>query len=373
MKVAIIHDWFKANGGAEKVAGDIIDVYLAENPDLYSLFDKFKDKDRKSILRNLPVNTSLLQNLPMIEKVYQGTLPLMPWLIERFNLKGYDAIISTSHAVAKSIGCDKNILNICYCHTPMRFAWDMMDDYKEQHKFTNSFLYNAFMKRMRDWDKRTAEKVHYFIANSHHIKNRIKNCYGRDATVIYPPVRVEKFELYEGARQDYYLALGRFVPYKKIDLIVKSFLKMPDKKLVLIGEGYGSRKFADLIQGATNIEWLGYQPDDEMIRYIQQAKACIFAAKEDFGIQCVEVQACGTPVIALDYGGYQETVVNGVTGYHFPDQTEEAVIGAVKKLEANYLNDAAAISRHAEKFSSERFKREIKDFVNKCHHEFYGH
>ena len=371
MKIAFVHDWFKANGGAEKVAGDILDIYKGDDVTVFTLFNHFKYADSQEILKNNKVKTSPLQHIPFIEKIYRFTLPVMPWLMKRFNVKGYDMIISSSHAVAKGIGADPAILNICYCHSPMRYVWDMYDDYVAHHAYARGFLYSWFINKIRAWDLRTANNVHYFIANSEHVSKRILNSYNRTSKVIYPPVRTDKFELNESARKDYYLCLGRFVPYKKIDMIVRAFTQMPDKKLVLIGEGYGTRKFKDLLQHHPNIEWLGYRKDEEMIQYIQEAKACIFAAKEDFGISCVEVQACGTPVIALDYGGYRETVVDGTTGYLFPEQEEQSVIDAVKKFGLHPLTDHRTIRENSLRFSDERFKQEFKEYVAECYNKFY--
>ena len=184
-------------------------------------------------------------------------------------------------------------------------------------------------------------------------------------------MRVNKFTLNEAPRNDYYLCLGRFVPYKKTDMVIKAFQQMPDKKLVLIGAGWGTKEFSEMLQHNKNIEWLGYREDEELIRYMREAKACIFAAKEDFGIMCVEAQACGTPVLALDYGGYKETVVDGVSGYLFPEQTEQSIIDAVNMFEQAPLNDHAAIRQNALRFSDERFKKEFADFVSTAMKEFY--
>lgn len=372
MKIAFVHDWFKANGGAEKVAGEILDIYTGHDVTVYTLFNKFNEADRKEILKDRVVKTSIMQYIPFVSKIYRYMLPVMPWLMKQFRLKNYDIIISTSHAVAKGIGADPKILNICYCHSPMRYVWDMYDDYVATHAVGKFFLYQWFIHKVRAWDLRTAGNVHHFVANSEHIRKRIRDSYNRDATVIYPPVRTEKFTLNEGPRQDYYLCLGRFVPYKKIDMIVRAFQQMPDKKLVLIGDGYGTKQFTEILEHSKNIQWLGYRKDAEMIKYIQEARACIFAAKEDFGIMCVEVQACGTPVLALDYGGYKETVKDGVSGYLFAEQTEEAVIKAVEKLEQHPLTYSKAIRANSLRFSDERFRQEFSTFVDKCYKEFYG-
>lgn len=372
MRWAFVHDWFKANGGAEKVAGEILDIYKTDDVTIYGLFDCFKPADRKEILNNKKVRTSLLQYVPYIGRFYRYFLPFMPWLMGRFNLRGYDLIISTSHAVAKGFRSDPGTLNICYCHTPLRPVWDMYDDYAASHKAGGLFFYRWFVLWLRRWDVRSSKHVHYFIANSRHIQQRIAHSYNRDSVVIYPPVRVNKFALSTAPRKEYYLCLGRFVPYKKIDMVIRAFKQMPDKKLVLIGDGWGTQEFETLLADAPNIEWLGYRKDDEMIGYIQGAKACIFAAKEDFGIMCVEVQACGTPVLALDYGGYKETVVDGETGYLFAEQTEAGVVDAVQKMEQHPLNDHALIRQNSLRFSAERFRKEFTALVDNALEEFYN-
>jgi len=371
MKVAFVQDWFNANGGAEKVAGAILDIYDKDAVTIYALFDRFPPSARMEILKGKPVKVSVLQYVPFICKIYRYFLPVMPWLMKRFNLKGYDLIISTSHAVAKGFRSDPGTLNICYCHTPLRPIWDMYDDYAASHPMGKSFLYSAFVNYLRKWDVASSKRVHYFIANSIHIQQRIKKSYGRESTVIYPPVRVDKFALNDAERKDYYLCVGRVVPYKKMDMVIRAFRQMPDKKLIVIGTGWGAKDFNELVKGCPNIEWYGYRSDEDMIRYIQEARACIFAAKEDFGIMCVEVQACGTPVLALDYGGYRETVIDGVSGYLFPEQTEQCVADAVTKLEQQPLNNHIAIRQNALRFSEERFRKEFSDFVQNAMKTFY--
>jgi glycosyltransferase involved in cell wall biosynthesis len=366
MKIAVVQDWFNANGGAEKVAGEILTVFDKDDVTVYALFNKFGPEATASILKGKSVQVSLLQYVPFIARFYRYFLPFMPWMMGRFRLSGYDVIIAASHAVAKGFRSDPFILNICYCHTPLRPIWDMYDDYAATHSLGHSFIYRSFVGWLRRWDVKSAGKVHYFIANSHHIRQRIKKSYDRDAVVIYPPVRTEKFALNAGARKDYYMCPGRFVPYKKIDMVIRAFQQMPDKKLILLGEGWGASGFDEMLKGHPNIEWLGYREDAEVIKYMQEARACIFAAKEDFGIMCVEAQACGTPVLALDYGGYRETVVDGKTGYLFAEQTEESVIAAVNKMETNPLTDNVAIRANALRFSDERFRQEFSAFVTQA-------
>ncbi len=371
MKLAFVQDWFNANGGAEKVAGAILDAYEHEEISIFALFNRFSPAANEEILHNRPVNTSFLQYAPYLSRLYRYFLPLMPWAMGRFHLRNFDLIISTSHAVAKGFRADPSILNICYCHTPLRPIWDQYEDYASGHPLGRSWLYRAFVNYLRRWDYASAQRVHYFIANSAHIQQRIQKSYNRSSTVIYPPVRVHKFTLSKTPREDYYLCLGRFVPYKKIDMVIRAFQQMPDKKLALIGDGWGATQFDSLLRGYPNIEWLGYREDAEMIGYMQRAKACIFAAKEDFGILCVEAQACGTPVIALDYGGYRETVIDGATGYLFADQTEQSLIGALEKMEHAPLTDHETIRQNALRFSDDRFRAELIAFVQKANAEFH--
>ena len=372
MKIAFVHDWFNVDGGAEKVADEILDIYKNEDITVYTLFNSLSKQDCKKILKHHPIKTTLLNYIPYRSILYRYLLPLMPFFIRQFYLKDYDLIISSSHAVAKGFRKAPGILHVCYCHTPMRYAWDMYEEYAQTHTFGQSFLYKTFVKYIRKWDLRSSDNVDYYIANSINVQQRILNNYKRESVVIYPPVRIEMFNLSEQPRKDYYLCIGRFVPYKKMDLVLQAFQHMPDKKLILIGEGYGSSSIQDLLKHAPNIEWLGYVNDEDMIRYIQDAKACIFAAKEDFGILCVEVQACGTPVIALRNGGYLETVVEGETGYLFDDQTEESIVTAINRLDENPLTDHQAIRQNALKFSDERFRNEFQTYVNKVINEFHS-
>ena len=288
----------------------------------------------------------------------------MPFFIRRFNLQRYDVIISSSHAVAKGFRRDKSIPHICYCHTPMRYAWDLYEDYSNDSHTIKSFLYRLVVRYIRKWDFRSAGNVDYFLANSENVRQRIANNYKREAKVLYPPVCVDLFKLSEAPREDFYLCVGRFVPYKKIDVIIRAFRQLPDRRLILIGDGYAAKKIRRLLKGMNNVTWLGYKDDDELIKYMQRAKACIFAAKEDFGIMCVETQACGTPVIALNNGGYKETVIDHVTGYLFNEQNEQSIIGAIRRFEHAPLTDHLAIRKNAERFSAEIFRQGLTEHVS---------
>lgn len=364
MKIALIHDWLRVNAGSEKVVKQILHTFHKHDIEVYTLFNKLNPIDQAEILNNKHCNTSWINYLPAINSYYKNLLPFYPLLIEHLNVPKSDLYISSSHAVAKGVKLPTGSIHICYCHTPMRYAWFLYDDYLKYHKGFKLFLFKLLIPFIRKWDLKSSRNVTHFIANSRHIQVQIKKVYGRDSTVIYPPVQIDKFLLNANKRQNYYLALGRFVPYKQIEIIIKAFLKMPLLKLVFIGDGKPSKELRKLLKDAVNIVWLGYQHEDELLLYMQNAKACIFAAKEDFGIMCVEAQSTGTPILALNYGGYKETIVEGKTGYFFETQEVDSIQEAVKKFEEFPLEDHSTISEHAKQFSTERFKKEIQLFIN---------
>ncbi|HFF8466942.1 TPA: glycosyltransferase, partial [Klebsiella pneumoniae] len=282
--------------GSEKVVAEFIDLF----PDakVYGVVDFLSEDDKKKF-KNKKITTTFIQKLPKAKKKYQQYLPLMPLAIEQLDLSSHDIILSSSHAVAKGVLTGPDQLHISYVHSPIRYAWDLQHQYLRESGL-NRGIKGLFAKwilhKIRLWDTRTANGVDFFIANSKFISRRIKKVYGREADVIYPPVDVERFKL-KREKQDFYLTASRLVPYKRIDLIVEAFSKMPEKKLVVIGDGPEMSKIRK-IAGA-NIEILGFQPNDVMEEYMMDAKAFVFAAEEDFGITPVEAQACGTPVIAF--------------------------------------------------------------------------
>jgi len=361
LKIALVHDWLVTYAGSERVLEQILLLY--PEADLFSLID-FIPAENRGFLLNKKVKTSFLQTMPFARSKYRSFLPLMPCAIESFNFAGYDLVISSSHAIAKGIK-PKNALHICYCHTPMRYLWDLSQQYLESlgPKWSaKRLLARAVLSTIKQWDLKTAKRVDYFIANSNYIAGRIKRVYHRDSTVIYPPVDTNKFGL-DIDKKDFYLTVSRMVPYKKIDIIVDAFSRMPDKKLFVIGDGPDLNKI--LAKGAKNIEFMRHQPDQVLKYYLRKAKAFVFMAEEDFGITIVEAQACGTPVIAFGKGGASETIINNETGILFPRQTAEDLIAAVVDFEAlenkfNYLR----IRDHAQKFNIQIFKTEFKNFVD---------
>jgi len=360
MKAALVHDWFVDSGGAEKVVARILKSF--PDADVFSTVDFLTDKQRNDILGGKSVTTTFIQKLPMA-KSYRKYFPLMPVALESLDLSAYDLIISSSSSVAKGIISGPDQVHICYCHSPMRYAWDLQEQYLREAGVDSGFkgfLARSILSYMRTWDVRSSFGVDYFIANSKYISKRINKVYRRSSEVIYPNVEVAEFEVCRD-KEEYYFTCSRMVPYKKIDLIVEAFSKMPDKRLVVIGEGPDMAKIKALAKG--NIELMGYQSFDVLKETMAKAKAFVFAAEEDFGIVPVEAQACGTPVIAYGKGGALETVIDGVTGVYFDEQTVESLQQAIKRFDEIEFNPDT-IRINSERFSSERFDAEFLDFVS---------
>ncbi len=371
MKVAIVHDWLPVLGGAEKVLKELVTIF--PNADIFTLFDFLSDDDRKS-LGAAKITTSYLNRLPGVKKYYRKLLPFCPQAIEDFDLEGYDLIISSSHTVAKGVITSPKQTHISYVHTPTRYAWDMMHRYLREDgldRGVKGYLAKYLLHRFRIWDCRTANGVDHFIANSDFIRQRIWKVYRREAEVIYPPVDTQEFQVRTN-KDDFFFASSRMVPYKRMPLIVESFAKMPDQKLVVIGDGPDMEKVKEAAKDATNITIMGYQPNAVLKDHMQRARAFVFAAEEDFGIMPVEAQACGTPVIAFGAGGALETVIDirsnasKGTGIFFNEQTPESLIQAVHEFNALYSRITPANCRvNAENFSVATFKKNILSMIEK--------
>ncbi|WP_416443471.1 glycosyltransferase family 4 protein [Leeuwenhoekiella sp. A16] len=361
MKVALIQDWLTELGGAEKVFQKIYELY--PEADVYTLVYNRKVLQKLGIPED-KVTSSFIQKLPFAKNKYRNYLPLFSLAIESFDLSGYDLIISSSYSVAKGVLTNNNQLHICYCHSPVRYAWDLHHQYISDaglNKGIKGYIIKYFLHKLRIWDVVSANRVDYFISNSNYIAKRIKKTYGRDSITIYPPVAIKDFE-FSAKKEDFYFTCSRMVPYKKIDLIVESFARMPDKKLVVIGNGPDMEKIKKL--ATDNVSILGYQTFDVLKEHMKRARAFVFAAEEDFGIVPVEAQACGTPVIAFGKGGSLETV-RAETGIFFYEQSCESLISAVKEFEENGVTyDAKRISDIAKEFTEEEFERKIKTFIN---------
>ncbi|MDD9148201.1 glycosyltransferase family 4 protein [Sporolactobacillus sp. CQH2019] len=367
MKIAIVTDWLVVYSGAEKVLEQMLKVY--PEADLYSLIE-FLPEDQRDFIQGKHVTTTFIQKLPFAKKKYRSYLPLMPLAIEQLDMSQYDVIISSSYAVAKGIITGPDQLHISYVHSPVRYAWDLQHQYLREAGLTKgikSWIARYILHRIRMWDCRTANGVDDFIANSQFIGKRIWKVYRRHSDVIYPPVDIDNFQL-KTKKKDFYLTASRMVPYKKMSLIVEAFSQMPDKKLYVIGDGpeYGKIKR----MAGENVVLLGYQDAETLTHYMQNAKAFVFAAEEDFGITPVEAQACGTPVIAFGKGGVLETV-RGIdsgkpTGIFYSEQTTDSLIGAVKEFEAKQaLFNPQSCRENALPFSEQRFREEFRTYVEK--------
>jgi glycosyltransferase involved in cell wall biosynthesis len=364
MKIAIIHDWFINPGGSEKVTSQLIGLY--PDADIYCLMEFLGAKDKTKFIDNKTVNTSIFQYFPIAKKYYRFFFPFFPGLISRFDLSQYDLIFSSSHSFAKGVKKTKNQTHICYIHTPVRYAWDLRKQYLQQVK--NIFLRSVLGKQLeslQEWDLKTAHNVDYFIANSDYVKDRVQKNYERNSTVIYPPVDVDFFNVDKRTtlKKPYFLVVSRLVLYKRVDLIIKAFNQLPKYNLIVAGDGPQRKMLKN--SSNSNITFLDYQSDEKIKEYIQNARATVFAANEDFGITPVESQACGTPVIALNRGGYMETVIHNSTGILFPNQTVNSLIEGIEKfveIENNF--DSKKIRDNSLRFGVERFKKEITSFVN---------
>jgi glycosyltransferase involved in cell wall biosynthesis len=366
MKVAIVHDWLTASGGAEKVLEQMLALY--PQADLFSVVDFLPDNER-GFLGGKRSHTTFIQHLPFARKRYRLYLALMPLAIEQLDLSAYDLILSSSYAVAKGVLTGPGQMHVSYVHSPMRYAWDLQHQYLRESGLGTGFLgwlARWQLSRLRIWDQRTAHGVDQFIANSQFIARRILKVYGRQAQVIYPPVDIDKFALQE-RKENYYVTVSRMVPYKRMDLIVEAFRYMPEKKLVVIGTGPDMTKIKK--RAGSNVELLGHLPFEVMRHYLQNAKAFIFAAEEDFGIAPVEAQACGTPLIAYGRGGALETV-RGLdhrepTGVFFREQSVGALVDAVRQFESNAeLFSPLACRQNASRFSANRFRHELGGLIS---------
>ena len=366
-KVAIVHEWFTSHAGSEKVVEQILQLY--PHADLYSLVD-FLPPPLRHIIQNKPVNTSFIQKLPFAERHFRNYLPLMPIAVEQFDLAGYDLIISSHHAVAKGILTRPDQLHISYVHTPLRYGWELQHQYLRQAGLTHglkSALTRAILHYLRLWDVASANRVDRYVANSRYVARRIEKTYRRSAEVIYPPVDTQRFQAVK-SREDFYLTVSRFVPYKRVDLTIAAFneLGLP---LVVIGDGDRAAALQKI--AGPNIRFLGTQPDRVVEDYLGRCRGFIFPPEEDFGITPVEAQAAGAPVIAYAKGGQAETVIHQHTGLLFEHQTVESLVQSVKRLNASMDQfDSGALKEHAETFSIACFQTRFKTFVEDAWAQF---
>ncbi len=359
MRVAYIHDWLITYAGAEKVLEGMLEVIPADR--IFTLFYKPENFENTEISK-FKITPSFLNNLPSVHKYYRNLLPIMPLAVEGFNLKEYDVVISSNHAVAKGVIVMPYQVHISYFHTPIRYAWDLTFDYLSTLPQPLKLLAHTFLNYIRMWDYVSSLRVDVFIANSKTVAKRIKRFYGKDSEVIYPPVDVDKFSVSEN-HEGYFITVSRLVPYKNVPLIVQAFnsLGLP---LMVVGDGPDMYKIKKIAR--KNIHIMGHVDTPTLSNLLSKARGFVFAAYEDFGISVVEAMASGVPVIAYGRGGASETVINGKTGIFFYEQKVECIEEAIKRfLKVEDKFDRKLIRKHSFKFGKKRFKDEFKRLVVK--------
>ena len=368
-RIAVVHDWLVDYAGSERVLAEIL--RCLPQADLHVLVDRMPAGERAPFAGR-PARTTFLQHMPGIASHLAWYLPLMPVAIEQLDLAGYELVISSSHAVAKGVIVPPDALHLSYVHSPMRYAWDQQFEYLRAQGRLLGIPLRWLLHRLRIWDRGSAAGVDHFAANSGFIARRIAKAYRREAQIIYPPVDTE-FYVPGGTREDYYLAVARLVGYKRVDLLVQAFRELPDRRLVVVGDGPEQRRLQ--AAAGANVEFAGRLPPEQLRARLQCARAFLFAAVEDFGIAPVEAMACGTPVIAYGRGGAAETVAGldarAPTGVLFGEQTAAAVVRAVKTFEENAQRVTAEACRaRAAQFSASRFRSEFTGFVTQKYAEW---
>ncbi len=367
MKIAIVHDWLVVHGGAEKVLDELLAVF--PDADLFALLCHMPGEPPRRY-RGRPVRTSYVQRLPGGVSHYRHWLPVFTHAIRTLDLSGYDLIVSSSYCVAKGVRVRPRQRHLSYCYTPVRYAWDLREQYLDTSGLRGPARWAAglVLDRLRAWDARSNDGVDRFLTLSHHIAERIRRCYGRESEVVYPPVDLEFFTPSPGPRHGFVTA-SRLVPYKLVPMLVRAFAQLPDCPFTVIGDGPDLEACRRAAAGHAHIRVLGHQPGDVLRAELRRAEAFVFAAFEDFGIAPLEAQACGTPVIAYGAGGATETVSDGRSGRFFPRQDEESVIAAVQAFRRAPQLDAVDCRANAERFSAAQFR----DGVRAAARDLMGH
>jgi glycosyltransferase involved in cell wall biosynthesis len=340
--------------GGEKVLEAFLEIF--PDAEIYTLFHE-KGKV-SSCIEAHSIRTSWLNRIPGVYRYYREMLPLLPSAVQSLDLRGFDLVISSSHAVAKGARVGE-ALHVCYCHTPMRYAWDAADDYRPNA--LRMAALSALRPRLQRWDRQTANQVDHFVANSIFVQNRIRKYYDRDAEVISPPVDTAFFTPSTSiGREQFFVAAGALVPYKRFDIVIQAFNRL-GRSLIVIGDGPESRNLRRI--AAENIHFAGRVSDQELRRLYQSARALVFAGREDFGMVAVEARACGCPVIAFGMGGSAETVVDGKSGILFAEQNHGDLIRAVSRFETMAW-PVEQVRAGVEKFSREVFQRSILQTIS---------
>ena len=376
MKIAIVHYWLTGMRGGEKCLEVFCKLY--PSADLFTLLHI--PGSVSPVIESHSIHTSFIQDLPFVESKYRYYLPLMPFAIEGFDFTGYDLILSSSHCVAKGVKPGPKSLHICYCHTPMRYIWDQFDQYfgRDTSGLIPAIIMRVSRPWFQKWDVRTSYRVDDFVANSHHVQNRISKYYGREATVIYPPVDTELFRPDDKEKGDYFLIVSALAPYKRVDLAVEAFNEL-GYPFVIVGEGQDASSLQKM--AGSNIRFEGWLDNSAIRSYYARCRAFVFCGEEDFGISILEAQAMGCPIIALGRGGALETVIpdsntwkpeTGIaqnstshpTGVFFYEQTAEALIRAIRHFESIESQfDAEKIRMHATQFDTVIYTDRIRNFI----------
>lgn len=357
IKVAIVHDYLNQMGGAERVVA-VFHRMFPEAPiyttivDRNKLFPELKDAD---------IRTSWMQRIPGILGKFKMFFWLYPFAVSSMNVKDYDLILSSSSAYAKGVRKGRGGVHICYCHTPMRFAWNY-EAYMESVQVPNSMkkLAKWLTFPLQLWDKNNSKGVDRLIANSSIVKERIRDCYGMNAQIIFPPVEISRFNVNEGEPEDYYLVVSRLVSYKKIDLAVEACARL-GQRLLVVGDGPDRQRLEQL--AGDSVIFLGRSSDEEVVQYMQHCKALIFPGIEDFGITPLEVNACGRPIIAYCEGGALDTVVAEQTGLFFKEQSVNSLMATIERFD-QYQWNPTHIRQHAEKFSEDLFIERLQSSID---------
>src|SRR5262245_3704473 len=367
-RIALVHDWCPAFRGGERVLAELCRMFSAV--DVFTLFDFLSPELKAQFFPGVSFHTSIANRLPLVHRYYRALFSICPFLIEQFDVTSYDAVVSSSAAFARGILTRPDQPHVCYVHTPVRYAWDEQFSYLAQARLGNGpkgLLFRYLLHRLRTWDARTAHGPDIMLANSNYVRLRIKRVYGREASVVYPPVSTSDLQ-YEAHKDDYYIATSSLAPNKRVDLVIKAFRDMPARRLVLVGERHRSKELRAL--AGANVTFTGYLPRREYVRTLAEARAMVFAGCEDFGITLAEAQACGTPLIAFGRGGALDIVQalgasREPTGILFKHQSVEAIKGAVEQFETQRQGINPSACRHnADRFSVTRFEREMRDALH---------
>jgi len=363
MKVALVHDYLNQMGGAERVVIALHEIF-PDAPIYTSIYDPARVDPA---FQKMDIRTSFMQKLPMVKKHHQPYLPLYPFAMEKLNLRGYDLVLSSSSAFGKGVITRPETMHVCYCHTPMRWCWNYEEYVEREHlgKVARTVL-PFLITKLRTWDQVSAMRVDHFIANSPIVAERIRKYYRREAIYIPPPVEASRFPFDPTIEpENYFLILSRLVPYKRIDLAIEACnqLQLP---LVIIGGGRDLERLKRM--AGSTIRFLGKLSDEEVLHYYTHCRAFIFPGEEDFGITPLEAQACGRPVIAYGAGGALATIVDGITGTFFREQTVESLTTVLASFNERAFN-SSVIRNHALEFDTPRFRRRILQFIDAKLHE----